>query len=216
MPDGVSGEPAAAAHGARSWEVAAVLAGGYAQTIGRFQYFLADQRWVWSDEVARMHGYEPGQVLGEAFGAGHEDVDATVALTRSDANGVGEVAADEHANDGFDVVAFMASPFNSRHGLHPLPDCGSGAVCAERQRLRLTQPPCGRVLAPTPRTSDPTLEARCGRGGSASWHPHRMPTSGAVAAGSVFQRGARCYGAVGLVSAHAVVAGCPKSSACSA
>ncbi len=62
MPDGVSGEPAAAAHGARSWEVAAVLAGGYAQTIGRFQYFLADQRWVWSDEVARMHGYEPGQV----------------------------------------------------------------------------------------------------------------------------------------------------------
>lgn len=62
MPDGSSGEPAAAARGAQSWEVAAVLAGGYAQTIGRFQYFLADQRWVWSDEVARMHGYEPGQV----------------------------------------------------------------------------------------------------------------------------------------------------------
>lgn len=62
MPDGFSGEPAASAHDARSWEVAAVLAGGYAQTIGRFQYFLADQRWVWSDEVARMHGYEPGQV----------------------------------------------------------------------------------------------------------------------------------------------------------
>ena len=62
MPDGFSGPPDAAAHGARSWEVAAVLAGGYAQTIGRFQYFVADQRWAWSDEVARMHGYEPGQV----------------------------------------------------------------------------------------------------------------------------------------------------------
>jgi PAS domain S-box-containing protein len=62
VPDGSSGEPAAATHGAQSWEVAAVLAGGYAQTIGRFQYFVADQLWVWSDEVARMHGYKPGQV----------------------------------------------------------------------------------------------------------------------------------------------------------
>lgn len=60
MPDGSSDETAA--QGARSWEVAAVLAGGYAQKIGRFQYFVADHRWVWSDEVARMHGYEPGQV----------------------------------------------------------------------------------------------------------------------------------------------------------
>ncbi|OBJ35463.1 antitermination regulator [Mycolicibacterium mucogenicum] len=30
--------------------------------MGRFQFFVADQRWVWSDEVARMHGYRPGQV----------------------------------------------------------------------------------------------------------------------------------------------------------
>jgi PAS domain S-box-containing protein len=62
VPDGFSDEPTAAAHGAQSWEVAAVLAGGYAQTIGRFQYFVADHRWVWSDVVARIHGYEPGQV----------------------------------------------------------------------------------------------------------------------------------------------------------
>lgn len=33
------------------------------QRVGRFQFFLADQRWVWSDTVARMHGYEPGAVV---------------------------------------------------------------------------------------------------------------------------------------------------------
>jgi hypothetical protein len=62
MPGEVGNGPAAAARGSRSWDVAAVLAGGYAQTIGRFQYFVAEQRWAWSDEVAAMHGYEPGQV----------------------------------------------------------------------------------------------------------------------------------------------------------
>ncbi|MDB2197181.1 PAS and ANTAR domain-containing protein [Mycobacteroides abscessus] len=30
--------------------------------VGRFQFFVAGQRWVWSDEAARMHGYEPGEV----------------------------------------------------------------------------------------------------------------------------------------------------------
>lgn len=44
------------------WEVAAVLAGGESHKIGRFQFFVADQRWVWSDSVARMHGYQPEQV----------------------------------------------------------------------------------------------------------------------------------------------------------
>ncbi|MDH6246623.1 PAS and ANTAR domain-containing protein [Mycobacterium sp. OTB74] len=45
-----------------SWEVAAVFSGGETQRVGKFQYFVADQRWVWSDQVARMHGYEPGAV----------------------------------------------------------------------------------------------------------------------------------------------------------
>lgn len=44
------------------WEVAVVMAGGDTQITGRFQFFLADQRWVWSDALARMHGYQPGQV----------------------------------------------------------------------------------------------------------------------------------------------------------
>ena len=44
------------------WEVAAVLAGGDSPNAGGFKFFVADQRWVWSEEVARMHGYAPGQV----------------------------------------------------------------------------------------------------------------------------------------------------------
>ncbi len=29
---------------------------------GEFRFSFADHRWVWSDEVARLHGYEPGTV----------------------------------------------------------------------------------------------------------------------------------------------------------
>lgn len=35
---------------------------GDPQRVGRFRYWLGDQRWEWSDAVARMHGYEPGTV----------------------------------------------------------------------------------------------------------------------------------------------------------
>ena len=31
-------------------------------TVGSFRYFVHDDRWEWSDEVARMHGYRPGTV----------------------------------------------------------------------------------------------------------------------------------------------------------
>jgi hypothetical protein len=31
--------------------------------IGTFRFWFVDQRWEWSDEVARMHGYEPGTVV---------------------------------------------------------------------------------------------------------------------------------------------------------
>ncbi|MCV7442567.1 PAS and ANTAR domain-containing protein [Mycobacterium paraense] len=39
-----------------------VLGLGEPQRVGRFRFFLDGQRWEWSDAVARMHGYEPGQV----------------------------------------------------------------------------------------------------------------------------------------------------------
>lgn len=31
--------------------------------VGSFRFWFAGQRWEWSDEVARMHGYEPGSVV---------------------------------------------------------------------------------------------------------------------------------------------------------
>ncbi len=39
-----------------------VLGLGQPQRVGRFRFFLDDERWEWSDAVARMHGYEPGTV----------------------------------------------------------------------------------------------------------------------------------------------------------
>lgn len=31
--------------------------------VGGFRFWFAGQRWEWSDEVARMHGYDPGSVV---------------------------------------------------------------------------------------------------------------------------------------------------------
>jgi hypothetical protein len=31
--------------------------------VGTFRFWFVGQRWEWSDEVARMHGYEPGSVV---------------------------------------------------------------------------------------------------------------------------------------------------------
>lgn len=39
-----------------------VLGLGEPQEVGRFRFFLDDERWEWSDVIARMHGYEPGSV----------------------------------------------------------------------------------------------------------------------------------------------------------
>jgi PAS domain S-box-containing protein len=38
------------------------LAGGAPQRAGWFRFYFADQRWEWSEQVQRMHGYEPGTV----------------------------------------------------------------------------------------------------------------------------------------------------------
>lgn len=39
------------------------LAGGDAQPAGWFRFYFTDQRWEWSEQVQRMHGYEPGTVV---------------------------------------------------------------------------------------------------------------------------------------------------------
>jgi ANTAR domain/PAS fold len=33
------------------------------RNVGTFRFWFVGQRWEWSDEVSRMHGYEPGAVL---------------------------------------------------------------------------------------------------------------------------------------------------------
>lgn len=38
------------------------LAGGAPHRVGWFRFYFEDQRWEWSDQVQRMHGYEPGTV----------------------------------------------------------------------------------------------------------------------------------------------------------
>jgi hypothetical protein len=42
--------------------MAATEAGAHYLNVGSFRFWFVDQRWEWSDEVARMHGYEPGTV----------------------------------------------------------------------------------------------------------------------------------------------------------
>jgi len=39
------------------------LAGGEPQRVGWFRFYFADQRWEWSPQVERMHGYEPGTAV---------------------------------------------------------------------------------------------------------------------------------------------------------
>lgn len=36
------------------------LAGGDPHRVGWFRFYFADERWEWSPQVERMHGYEPG------------------------------------------------------------------------------------------------------------------------------------------------------------
>jgi fructose-specific component phosphotransferase system IIB-like protein len=43
-------------------DVERALAGGTAQPAGWFRFHFTDQRWEWSEQVQRMHGYEPGSV----------------------------------------------------------------------------------------------------------------------------------------------------------
>jgi hypothetical protein len=39
------------------------LAGGSPHRVGWFRFYFADERWEWSDQVHRLHGYEPGTVV---------------------------------------------------------------------------------------------------------------------------------------------------------
>ena len=46
----------------QSADVEQALAGGAPQRVGWFRFYFDDQRWEWSEQVQRIHGYEPGTV----------------------------------------------------------------------------------------------------------------------------------------------------------
>ncbi|WP_233608449.1 PAS and ANTAR domain-containing protein [Nocardia stercoris] len=66
---------------------------------GSFEFWFSERRWVWSDEVYRMHGYEPGAV------------EPTTEL----------ILAHKHPDDRGEVAELIArsvtdsTPFSSRH-----------------------------------------------------------------------------------------------------
>ncbi|MFB8003398.1 PAS and ANTAR domain-containing protein [Nocardia sp. NPDC056000] len=55
-------QPVSAAAAEEVAEVESVVGVGTPQPIGSFRFWFAEQRWEWSDEVAAMHGYAPGEV----------------------------------------------------------------------------------------------------------------------------------------------------------
>ncbi len=63
------------------------LAGGSPQRVGWFRFYFDDQRWEWSEQVQRMHGYEPGSVTpttGLVLSHKHPDDRGQVAATIHD------------------------------------------------------------------------------------------------------------------------------------
>lgn len=65
------------------------LAGGTPQQFGWYRFYFEDERWEWSPEVARIHGYEPGTVtpttrlvLSHKHPDDYEQIAATLANIR--------------------------------------------------------------------------------------------------------------------------------------
>ncbi len=75
------------------------LAGGEPQRVGWFRFYFADERWEWSPQVERMHGYEPGQV--------HPTTD--LVLSHKHPDDYGQVAATR------DEIRRTAGGFSTRH-----------------------------------------------------------------------------------------------------
>jgi len=80
-------------------EVEQALAGGAPQRVGWFRFYFADQRWEWSEDVQRMHGYEPGSVT--------PDTDLVLAHKHPDDRG--QVAAT------IDQILNTHKAFSTRH-----------------------------------------------------------------------------------------------------
>jgi ANTAR domain/PAS fold len=75
------------------------LAGGDPQRVGSFKYFFAEERWEWSPQVQRMHGYEPGSV----------EPTTDLVLSRKHPDDYGQVAAT------LDEIRRTSGAFSTRH-----------------------------------------------------------------------------------------------------
>ena len=76
-----------------------VLADGSPQHVGWFRFYLADERWEWSPEVERMHGYQPGTA----------NPTTELVLAHKHPDDYGQVAAT------LDEVRRTAAAFSTRH-----------------------------------------------------------------------------------------------------
>lgn len=75
------------------------VARGTPQLVGSFRFYFADERWEWSDEVARMHGYEPGAVKPNTaliLSHKHPDDEAAVAKRVQRALSTGAAFSSRH------------------------------------------------------------------------------------------------------------------------
>lgn len=70
--------------------------GGPPQRVGHFEYRYDSDQWLWSDTVARIHGYQPGQVTPTT----------DLVLSHKHPEDLAEVRA---------LLAQTAAPFSSRH-----------------------------------------------------------------------------------------------------
>jgi len=75
------------------------LAGGAPQRVGWFRFFFADERWEWSPQVERMHGYEPGTVQPTT----------ALVLSHKHPEDYGQVAAT------IEQIRLTAGAFSTRH-----------------------------------------------------------------------------------------------------
>jgi fructose-specific component phosphotransferase system IIB-like protein len=83
----------------RTAAVEHALAGGELQRVGWFRFYFADERWEWSPQVERMHGYEPGTVSPTT----------RLVLSHKHPDDYGQVAAT------LDEIKRTAGAFSTRH-----------------------------------------------------------------------------------------------------
>jgi len=80
-------------------KVEAALTGGAGQRVGSFRFYFADQRWEWSEQVQRLHGYEPGTVTPTT----------DLVLSHKHPDDRGQIAAT------IDEILTTHRPFSTRH-----------------------------------------------------------------------------------------------------